>query len=199
MSLACSEADLLPKLEFRFLKSSLTSYSLTIQFLAFMSIWGFWKWSQMIPITQSIGFATKTMSRACSKAEFIPKLECHFLKSFLTSCSPCTQFLAFRSIWGFWKWSQMIPHTPKHWCSHQNHVSNMLRSWVTPEIRISLLEVLLDLLQSSPSTLFFTFRSILGSRKWSQTIPHTQKPGVGHQNKVSPMARSKITIIWLFQ
>ena len=62
---------------------------------------------------------------------------------FLTSYSPSTQFLAFWSIWGFWKWSQMIPHIPKHWFFHQNHVSIMLRSWV----RISLLEVLLDLLQ----------------------------------------------------
>ena len=48
----------------------------------------------------------------------------------------------------------------------------------------------------SPSTLFLTFRSISGSRKWSQMIPHTQKPGVSHQNQVSSMARSKVIIIW---
>ena len=54
--------------------------------------------------------------------------------------SPSTQFLAFSSVWGFWKWSQMIPHTPNQ---NQNHVSSIIRSW----IRISLLEVLLDLLQ----------------------------------------------------
>ena len=37
----------------------------------------------------------------------------------------------------------MNPHIPKHWVCHQNHVSSMFRSLV----RISLLEVLLDLLQ----------------------------------------------------
>ena len=88
---------------------------------------------------KNMGLDTRTMFLACSEAE----LEFHFLKYFLTSYSPSTQFLAFRSIWGFWKWSQMIPHIPKHWFCHQNHVSSMLRSWV----RISLLEVLLDLLQ----------------------------------------------------
>ena len=91
------------------------------------------KW---FPIPQN---RTRTMSLSCSEAE----LEFHFLKYFLTSYSPSTQFLAFRSIWGFLKWSQMIPHIPKHWFSNQNHVCGMLRSWV----RISLLEVLLDLLQ----------------------------------------------------
>ena len=94
------------------------------------------KW---FPISQNIGFVTRTMSLASSEAE----LEFHFLKYFLTSFSPSTQFLASRSIWGFWKWSQMIPHIPKPWFCHQNHVPSMLRSWV----RISLLEVLLDLLQ----------------------------------------------------
>ena len=43
----------------------------------------------------------------------------------------------------FLKMVKMIPHTPKHWFCHQNQFSTMLRSWV----RISLLEVLLDLLQ----------------------------------------------------
>ena len=41
MYLACSEAELLPKLEFHFLKSSLTSYSPSTLFLTFWSIWGF--------------------------------------------------------------------------------------------------------------------------------------------------------------
>ena len=94
------------------------------------------KW---FPISQNIGFVTRTMSLAWSEAE----LEFHFLKYFLTSFSPSTQLLASRSIWGFCKWSQMIPHIPKHWFCHQNHVSSMLRSWV----RISLLEVLRDFLQ----------------------------------------------------
>ena len=79
----------------------------------------------------------------------IPELEFHILKYFLTSYSPSTQFLAFRSIWGLWNWFQMIPHARKHWICHQNHVSSMLRSWV----RISHLEVLLDLLQPVHSVL----------------------------------------------
>ena len=36
---------------------------------------------------------------------------------------------------------------PKHWFCHKNHVSSMLWSWVTPQVRISLLEILLDLVQ----------------------------------------------------
>ena len=150
MSLVCSEAELLPKLESDFLTSCLTSYSLSTQFLAFRSIWGY-KWGingpKWFPIAQNIDFDTRTISLPCSEAELLPKLECHILKSFLTSHSPSTQFLAFRLIWGFWKWSQMILHTPKHWFCHQNHVSSMLRSWVTPYVRISHLEVLLDLIQ----------------------------------------------------
>ena len=87
------------------------------------------------------------MSLACSEAELLPKLESDFLTSCLTSYSLSTQFLAFRSIWGFWKQSQMISHTQKHLFCHQNHVSSMLRSWVTSQVRISLHEFLLDLLQ----------------------------------------------------
>ena len=71
------------------------------------------------------------------------KLNIYSLKWFWTSYIP---FLTFRSIWCLWKWSQMIPHTPKQ---NQNHVSSMLRSWV----RISHLEVLLDLLQPVHSVL----------------------------------------------
>ena len=70
------------------------------------------------PYPKTLVFVARTMSLACSEAE----LDFHFLKYFLTSYSPSTQFLAFRSIWGFLKWSQMIPHIPKHWFCHQNHV-----------------------------------------------------------------------------
>ena len=49
MSLACSEAELLPKLDFHFLKSSSTPYSLSTPFLTVRWIWGFWKWPLMIP------------------------------------------------------------------------------------------------------------------------------------------------------
>ena len=45
---------------------------------------------------------------------------------------------------------KMVPndsHTPKHWFCHQKHVLSMLKSLVYPQVRMSLLEVLLDLLQ----------------------------------------------------
>ena len=80
------------------------------------------------------------MSLACLEAELLPNLEFHFLKFLLNCYSASTQFLSFRSIRGFWRWSQMIPHTPKHCFCHQNNVSSMLRTWVTPKVRISLLE-----------------------------------------------------------
>ena len=76
--------------------------------------------SKSFPIPQNISFDTRTMYLACSEAELLPKLKFNFLKSFLTSYSPSTQFLSYRSFWGLWKWSQMIPHTPKHWFCHQN-------------------------------------------------------------------------------
>ena len=94
------------------------------------------KW---LPKPKNMGLDTRTMFLACSEAE----LEFHSLKCFVTSYSPFTLFMAFKSIWGLWKLSQMIAYAQKHSFEHQNHVSSMLRSWV----RISLLEVLLDLLQ----------------------------------------------------
>ena len=94
------------------------------------------KWFLM---PQNIGFATRTMFLACSEAE----LEFHSLKCVVTSYSPFTLFMAFKSIWGLWKLSQMIAYAQKHSFGHQNHLSSVLSSWV----RISLLEVLLDLLQ----------------------------------------------------
>ena len=98
---------------------------------------------EWFPITQNMGFDTRTMSLAHSEAKLLPQLQFHFLKSSFTSYSPSAAFLTFRLIWGFWKWSPVIPHNPKHGVWHQNHVCSMLRSWV----RISLFEVLLDLLQ----------------------------------------------------
>ncbi len=47
----------------------------------------------------------------------------HSLKGFLTSYSPSTLFMAFMSIWGLWKWSQMISHSKKHGAQQQNDVS----------------------------------------------------------------------------
>ena len=95
-----------------------------LQFWAFRLIWGFWKWSKMILHDQK----RRTMSLAHSEAKLLPKLQFHFLKSSLTSYSPSAAFLTFRLIWGFWKWSPVIPHNPKHGVWHQNHVCSMLRS-----------------------------------------------------------------------
>ena len=100
---------------------------------------------KMVPndsfITQNMGFDTRAISIECSEADNT-KLEFHFLKYFLTSYSPSTQFLDFRSIWGFWKWSQMIPHTPKPGVRHQNQVFSIFRT----KVRNLLLEGVLDLL-----------------------------------------------------
>ena len=85
-------------------------------------------------------------SRTTSRSKF-PTLLVMMLETCFWLWTSYIPFLTFRSIWIFWKWSQMIPQTPKHGFWHKNHVSNMLRSWVTPQVRISLLEVLLDLLQ----------------------------------------------------
>ena len=71
-----------------------------------------------------------------------------------------------------------------------------IKSLVCSEPMLQFHSLKLSLASYSPSTFFLTFRSIWGSRKWSQMIPHTQKPGVRHQNQVSRMARSKVTIIW---
>ena len=88
---------------------------------------------------RSADIDTKNKSLVCSE----PKLQFHSLKLSLASYSPSTIFLTFRSIWGSWKWSQMIYHGPKHWVWHQKQVCSMFRTKVT----ISLLEVVLGLLQ----------------------------------------------------
>ena len=100
-----------------------------------------WQWYNIMtfiggPCSPHTTFDTRTTFLAYFEAELVPKLEFHFLKSFFTSYSLSTQFLTFRSIWGFCKWSKIIPYSPKHWFCHQNHVSSMLRSWVTPQVRI---------------------------------------------------------------
>ena len=123
-----------------------------------------------------------------------------------------TPFLGFKSLWGFWKGSQIISHTQKPWVRHQNQVSSLLRTKVWYLLR-DLLYPILDVHQNRVSIMFrtndsnlllklvrtsyisfLTFRSILGLWKWSQMIPHTQKPGVRHQNQVSSMFKTKVTI-----
>ena len=127
VTLACSE-------QFHSLKSSNSPYR---------SIWGFWKWAVLIAHTQKHGFGHQKQVSSMLRSLVTPKLEFHFLKLSLASYSMYGLFLSFRSIWVLWKLSQMIAHAQKHGLGHQNHVSSMLRSW----IRISLLEVLLELIQ----------------------------------------------------
>ena len=75
-------------------------------------------------------------SRPCKKLEKKPKPKSqkssYSAKFSLTSYSPSSLFWAFRSIWGFWKWSQMIPHTQKPGVYKKKQVSSMFRSGVTP-------------------------------------------------------------------
>ena len=100
----------------------------------------------------------------CSEAELLQKLEFHFLKSFLTSYINCTQFLALWSIWGFWKWSQMIPHTQKHGDWHQNHVSSMSSSKVTLLVRHEIFLKMTNILfLTLPTQLFLTWNWNFGA------------------------------------
>ena len=117
-----------PKLQFHAFKLFFVSYSTSALFLTSRSIWGSWNWSEMIPPTAKHWYDTKIMSQARSEQ----KLQFHSMRSFWASYRPSTLFLAFRSIWGSWKLSQMISHAQKHGVWHQNQGSSMLRSWVTP-------------------------------------------------------------------
>ena len=85
------------------------------------------------PITQNMGFDTRTMTMAHSEAKLLPQLQFHFLKSSLTSYSPFTLFLTFRSIWCSWKWSQMITHIGNHWVRHQNQLSSTFSTYSSPD------------------------------------------------------------------
>ena len=93
------------------------------------------KW---FPMPQNIGFDTKINSTACSEARL--HLLLHSLKLSLASYSPSNMF---RSIWGSWKWYQIIPYTQKYGIWHQIQVFRFLRAKVT----ISLLEVVRGFLQ----------------------------------------------------
>ena len=138
-----------------------------------------------------MSWATLTHGCSCTHEAIIcsePKIQLHSFKLSLASYSQSTPFLTFRSIWGSQKWSQVIPQTPKHRVWYQHQVHSMLN--------LLLHSRKLSLASYSPSSLFLTFRSISGSRKWFQMIPSTKKTGVRHQNEVSSMARSKVTIIW---
>ena len=62
-----------------------------------------------------------------------PKFRFHFMRSFWAFYRPSTLFLAFRSIWGSWKLSPMIPLTPKHSVWYQNCFSSIIRTnWKCP-------------------------------------------------------------------
>ena len=107
ISIACSEADN-PKLEFHFLKSSLPPTAHPLCSWPSGQSEASKNGPKWFSITQNMGFDTMLML-ACSEAELLPKLEFLFLMSSWTSYRPSTQFLAFRSICGSWKWSEMIP------------------------------------------------------------------------------------------
>ena len=122
----CSEAEI----EFHSLKWFLNSYSPSTLFWSDSTSWSppwpptspphsSWPSGQSessenslkwFPMPQNIGFATRTMFLACSEAE----IDFHSLKCFLTSYSPFTLFMAFRSIWGFLKLVPNDSSCPKH-------------------------------------------------------------------------------------
>ena len=90
-----------------------------------------------------------------------------------------------RPIWGVWKHSQWISHTPKKTRDrHQNQVSSMLRTKVT--------DWSFYLILTEPKWQFWQLRPIWGVWKRSQWISHTQKPRDRHQNQVSSMSRTKL-------
>ena len=89
--------------------------------------WGSWKWFQVITLGQKHWICHQKHSLPCSE----PKLQFHAFKLSLVSYSPWTLFLTFRSIWGSWKWPQIIFHTQKPGVRHQTQVSSMTRSKVT--------------------------------------------------------------------
>ena len=61
------------------------------------------------------------------------KLQFHSLQSFLASYSPLTLFLTFRSIWGSWKWSQIIPHIQNLWVRHPNQRTSPCWTYSSPD------------------------------------------------------------------
>ena len=71
-----------------------------------------------------------------------PWIRCYSMKWLLNSYCQYSLILTFRPIWGFWRCSELIPHTNKHGVWHQNQVSSTARS----KVRNFLLEVVLDLL-----------------------------------------------------
>ena len=85
-------------------------------------------------ITKNLRVETKIMSLVWTE----PKLQFHSMRSWASH---------------FCSWH------PDHGLWHQSHIYSMFRSW-QPQVRISLLEVLLA--SYSPSTLFLTFWSIWG-------------------------------------
>ena len=63
-----------------------------------------------------------------------PKLQFHSTRSFWAFYRPSTLFLAFRSIWGSWKWSPMIPLTQRHSVWYQNCFSSTIWTrWKCPK------------------------------------------------------------------
>ena len=158
-------------------------------------------------MAKNIGFDTKNKSCACSE----PKLQFHSLKSSLAFYSPSNLFLTFRSIWGPWKWSQLIPHTQKHGDRHQNQVSSITASKVRnlhPEVVLDLLQPLhpilglqvnLGVLKNSPKWfpipknmgLDTKIKSLEGSeefwnfRPWFCWLPIFKRPKMGEKSRKS--------------
>ena len=94
---------------FHFLKSSLTSYSPTTQFLVKVDL----------RLLKRVPNDSPPKHRFCQQNHVSSNLR-SWDRISLLEVLLVLLFMAFRSIWGFWTWSQMIPNTPKHWCCHWN-------------------------------------------------------------------------------
>ena len=108
-----------------FLKFFLTSYSPYRLFSAFRSIWGLWKWFQMIPHTQKPGGLKKIRSLACLEAELLRE-------DVLDLLQPIHAVLDLRVNLGPLKMVSNDSPYPKTWGLKKNQVSSLLGSRVTP-------------------------------------------------------------------
>ena len=73
-----------------------------------------------------------------------------------------------------------------------NGIDNKNKSPACSELKLQFHSLKSSLASYNPSTLFLTLNLILGSWKWSQMIPHTQKHTDRHQKQVSSMFRTQV-------
>ena len=148
-----------------------------------------------------MAFDTKIRSLACSQ----PNLQFHSLKLSLAVYSPSTLFLTFRSIWGSWKWPQIIFHTQKPGVRHQTQVSSMTRSKVTIYADFGPIYPFSAEMAKRSRHRYMGVKNLLCKKVWlplDQYIPeHLLKPvnyqKVGKNGLSPPSNISPVNIFWL--